>query len=352
MSLSIYENKAANLRIDVQTQAPQAVIDLLQTMVWGTNGPRYTKRGIEDKVEKLINPHFFLLKKSETIIGICALSERQIWLDAAWTKSYYVRHFCMHPDYQGHGYSKLLIEQLKNYFTSILPPPYVGYAFIEGRNIRSQKVARFIDYPVVRHFDSVLFSRLFPKKHPNVRLAKPEEYPHILKLLKDFYKSYNFVHFTKTFYKNRYVVYEENGEIIAGVQAHRVEWRVHQLSGAWTDKFLLNALPYLPIANRIFHPEYRFLAFSSIYCKAGREAVLLDLFESSLKMSDVYAALMLFDEECQVYTALQQLNQWGLMRKIQAPISASVVMNGYGFSEEELAEVCKKPAYIAAFDCL
>ena len=282
MAITIYENKKENLNIQLQTTAPQAAVDLLKQMIWGTSGPRYTKRGIEDKVEKLIKPSFFLLKKAEEVIGICALSERQILLGQEWRTSYYIRHFCIHPDYQGHGYSKLLIEQLKDYFTADLPKPYVAYAFIEGRNIRSNKVAQFMDAPLVRMFDSILFSRLFPTKNAAVRLAKPEEYPLIEAKLKTFYADYNFVHFTKTFYKDQYYVYEENGEIVAGVQAHQIAWRIHQLGSAWSDKILLKALPNLPLVNRLFHPEYNSLALSSIFYEADRKERLLSLFKAFL----------------------------------------------------------------------
>ena len=349
--MTIYEDKSRDLKIVVENQAPQEVVDLVRNMVWGTNGPRYTKTKVEDKIYQLTEPHFILLKKSDRIIGVCALSGRMISLGGEEVKSYYVRHFCLHPDEQGQGYSKLLMEQLKHYFVSILPEPYVGYAFIEGENVRSQKVARFIDYPPVRQFKTVLFSRLFPEKSIHVRLAQPEEYVQIKNELEDFYKDYAFTSFNKTFYKNQYYVLEQDGEILAGVQAFDVAWRIHQLGG-WSGKILLNVLPYIPILNRMFHPNYKFLVLDSIFYKKGKEQLLLQLFSSVLEDRNVYSAALMFDTGCKVYQAMQRMNKWGLLQKIQPPVTASVVMNVHGLPEEKLEQSKQQTAYIAGFDCI
>ena len=78
------------------------------------------------------------------------------------------------------GKSPTLAKRLRQYFEEVIPKPFIGYAYIEGSNIRSQKAAEFIGYDPVRNFQTILFSRMFPKKHANARPYKTNEKPIIL----------------------------------------------------------------------------------------------------------------------------------------------------------------------------
>jgi GNAT superfamily N-acetyltransferase len=352
MEKIIYEDKADDIVIEVTFQRPQEMIELLENMLWGTNGPIYSKTGIAEKVHNTKNMHSILLKKSGKIIGICGLSERTVKIGNQWVTGHYVRNFAVDKAYQGKSYSKLLMEHLKQYFISILPEPYVGYAIIEGSNIRSQKVADFLGYPIVRKFETLLFSRLFPKRQTNVRRAAKNEHLEIKNKLTEFYKDYSFVQFDNTFFKEDYFVVEENGEMIAGVQAFKVQWKVHAIRG-FSGKIMMNVLPYIPIANRLFRPDFKFLVFDSMFCKAGKEATLLTLLEDVLsRFGDVYSGWVMLDQEAPLYKKLNKINKWGILNAIQSPFPASVVMNVHGLPESVLDEAKQQPAYIAGFDCI
>ena len=352
MEKIIYEDKSDDIVIQVTFERPQEMIDMLDSILWGTNGPIYSKTGIAEKVHNTVQMHSILLKKSGKIIGICGLSERTVKVGKEWVSSHYVRNFSVDKAYQGKGYSKLLMDNLKKYFTSILPEPYIAYAFIEGSNVRSQKVADFLGYPIVRKFDTTLFSRLFPKKYASARRATKSDHENIKNHLNEFYKDYSFVQFYKTFYKDDYFVLEENDDIIAGVQAFKVKWNVHSMKG-FSGKIMMNVLPYIPIANRLFHPDFKFLVFDSMFCKAGKEKELLLLLEDVLnRFGDVYSGWVMLDQQAPLYQTLNKINKWGILNSIQAPFPAAVVMNVHGLSESVLEEAKNQPAYIAGFDCI
>lgn len=352
MEKIIYEDKSEDIIIEVTFKRPQEMIDMLDSILWGTNGPIYSKTAIAEKVHNTINMHSILLKKAGKIIGICGLSERTVKVGNQWVTAQYVRNFSVDKAYQGKGYSKLLMDNLKKYFVSILPEPYIGYAFIEGSNVRSQKVADFLGYPIVRHFDTTLFSRLFPKQLANARRATKADHNLIKKHLTAFYKDYSFVQFYKTFYKDDYFVLEENGEIIAGVQAFKVQWKVHTITG-FSGKIMMNVLPYIPIANRLFHPNFKFLVFDSMFCKEGKEEQLLQLLEDVLsRFGDVYSGWLMLDQKAPIYQKLNKINKWGILNSIQAPFPAAVVMNVHGLPISVLEDAKNQPAYIAGFDCI
>ena len=233
-----------------------------------------------------------------------------------------------------------------------MPEPYIGYAFIEGSNVRSQKVADFLGYPIVRKFDTTLFSRLFPKSKSNARRATKDDHENIKTHLTEFYKDYSFVQFYKTFYKDDYFILEENGEIVAGVQAFKVKWKVHTIRG-FSGKIMMNVLPYIPIANRLFHPDFKFLVFDSMFCKEAKEEQLLELLAHVLsQFGDVYSGWVMLDQEAPLYQKLNKINKWGILNSIQSPFPAAVVMNVHGLPETVLEKAKNQPAYIAGFDCI
>jgi predicted GNAT family N-acyltransferase len=349
----IYKNSKEDLCIEVLKQpATDEIKDLLWGMKWGTNGPVYQKMKNAEKDDHIHKPHFLLLRKSGKLIGMCTVSERPMTFGKAEIRSYYLQHFSIKKEYQGNKYSQLLIGQAQKYFEEVIPKPFIGYAYIEGSNIRSQKGAKFVGYDPVRTFLTVFFSRIFPKKNPNVRRYKTADKASILKKLKKFYANYGFVHFTNTFHKDGYFVMEKEGEIIAGVQAYPVEWQILEMPG-FVGKFIMNIVPYIPFVNRLFNPKsHRFLVFDAMFCEEGKEAELIKLLESVLVEFEVYSGLLWMDMEDELFQKLNGLNQWGILDKVEGKLPVTAIAKIHGLPDSKVETFKALPMYITGFDSI
>ncbi len=346
----IYENPEQNLIIEVTNVMNQEIQNLLWGIKWGTNGPIYQKVKNADKDKNIYLPHFVLLRKANELIGMCTVSQRKLLLGEQEIMSGYLQHFSVKKAHQGNKYSQLLIDTAKQYFETAIPKPFIGYAFIEGSNIRSQKAAKFIGYEAVRNFKTVFFSRLFPTKHPNARRYKNDEKKILLEKLKTFYKNYSFVHFTNTFHQDNYFVLEEDGKFIAGVQAYPVEWKILQMPG-FTGKLIMNIVPNIPIINRLFNPKaHQFLVFDAIFCEEGRGRELLKLLETVLVEHQIYSGLLWFDVESDFFKTLDAINDWGLLDKLEGKLPVTTIAKIHGLSDIEVEAYKRLPMYIAGFD--
>lgn len=348
----IYKRPEEKLTIEIVREINQDIRDLLWGMKWGTNGPIYQKIKNSNKDENIYQPHFVLLKKDKQLIGMCTVSQRMMKFGEQEIMSGYLQHFSVKKEFQGNKYSQLLIDTAKKYFEDAIPKPFIGYAYIEGSNIRSQKAAKFIGYEAVRNFKTIFFSRLFPKRNANVRRYKKEEKPQILQKLNTFYQNYGFAHFTNTFHHDNYFIIEENGEIIAGVQVYPVEWKILEMPG-FGGKIIMNIVPHIPIVNRLFNPKkHQFLIFDSMFCDKGREETLIKLLETTLVEFKHYSALLWLDTEDRLFKNLDALGQWGILDKVEGKLPVTTIAKIHGLPDAKIEAYKQLPMYIAGFDSI
>lgn len=348
----IYEDKTQGIFIEVVREINDEIKALLSSMKWGTNGPIYQKIKNSEKDDNIHQPHFLLLRNATDLIGMCTVSERPMRFGSEEIRSYYLQHFSVKKEYQGKKYSQLLIGQARHYFETVIPKPFIGYAYIEGSNIRSQKAAKFIGYEAVRNFQTILFSRMFPQKQGNVRRYKSSEKSMILQKLQDFYKNYGFVHFTNTFHHDNYFVLEQDGDLIAGVQAFPVAWKILEMPG-FAGKLIMNVVPHIPLVNRLFNPKsHQFLVFDSIFCESGKEAELIQLLEAVLAELSVYSALLWLDKADDLFKKLDNLKKWGILDKVEGKLPVTAIAKIHGLPDTKIETFKQMPMYIAGFDSI
>lgn len=83
----------------------------------------------------------------------------------------------------------------------------------------------------------------------------------------------------------------KNGDIIAGVQANRVNWKVRGMPG-FLGKYLLSLILWLPFIKRYFNEDFTFTSLEAIFYKEGFEKELDKLFESVLAINQAHTALL------------------------------------------------------------
>lgn len=349
---TIFKDPSQNITITKHNEATPEVYDLIESMVWGSKGPRFYKIDTDIKIDNSVNPDFLLLYIKEEFAGMCTISHREVYFGKNWLPTYYLQFFAIKPDYQGKAYGNVLIENVRDHYESISTHPVVSYAYIEGENVRSDKVAHYIKYKHASRFLTILFGRMFPKKNTFCRQYRPEEKDKLTALLKDYYKDYSFVHFEYAFNADNYWVFEKDGEIIAGVQAHQQQWKFVNLPGL-SGKFILKLLPKIPVAKRLFNAKHhQFLCFESHYCKAGHEQDLITLMEHCLAVYEKTSGMTWFDPRSPLFQGLDKLNPWGLLDKIQGKHKANIYAKLHNIPDCSWEDFTNKPFYIAAYDCV
>lgn len=329
------------------TEANGKIISLLSNTVYGSTGIRYAHQNVEERVKDLVEPHFHTLWKEEKLVAVAAYCNRKIIVSSKDVSTIYIRYFSVDSKFQGRGLGNYLTQCLADYYESIVASSTISYAYIEQKNIRSLSVSKRFDQKEVGQFKTIYFSRFYPKQNANVFKANQED---IEQLFKHHTLKYVFFNSAKLNYKKGYRVYKVNGIVVAGIQANRVDWSIHNLPGVmgWLTQ---NIFHYLPIIGRLSpRNSFSFVGYEGVFIKEGYEKEFLQLLEHCLNEHKVYSAVLQLDVRDELYSAISKFKKLGLMSKIQKSHPVSILVNYRKTTKEIEKEIESKPKYISVFD--
>jgi hypothetical protein len=226
----------------------------------------------------------------------------------------------------------------------------VFYAYVELDNERSMEMTRNMGFSPIGKFSTLIYSRLWPKRDVRAKRVSPEMRPAVEARLKEEFKDFALFSLQNLFYKDNYWVLEENGELIAGVQANRAHWVVAAMPGI-SGKLIMNVVPWTPLLRRMFNPRrYEFAVVEGIFCKEGREKDLHRLLQHVCVENDVHSAIIWLDRIDPMFERLKKYGKLGLLQRINGDSQADIIAKFVNVSEKDQQWIKDRPRYISAFD--
>lgn len=358
----------SNVELSLADKAPDDVVDLLVNTVWGSpGGTLYRHLNTPERIHRQHDPYFLTLHKSERLLGILGFSRRTIQQPSGPAEAFYIRYLSMMSSLQrqsgsanaNQNKSDSLIKKLVNRFMSRPinfsieegqgPEAAMFYAFVELENERSMEMCRSMDFSPIGKFSTLVFSRFNPKADPKVRKVTEGEKPNVLKELRHFYREHALFSDINIFYDDNYFVLEENGEIVAGLQANPCHWVLQNMPG-FSGKLIMKVLPHIPLISRIFNPKaFKFIALEGVWFKPGHEKAIFSLMESALHHYGLNSGLIWLDENCPVYNVMNN-GPMGLLRRFHSGSPVDVIARFSGVSDEIKTDLAQRPLYISSFD--
>ncbi len=227
---------------------------------------------------------------------------------------------------------------------------HISYAFIESMNERSKNLVTKAGYDYIRSFLTVAFSRFSPKRNKRVFKLEEKEKGKMESLLKDYYRDYSFFSTDYSFFGDNYYVLKDGDEIIAGVNAIPSVYKVYDIPGIW-GWVMMHVLPGMPYYRRLFRPgEFRYLVFDAIYCKAGKESLLADLFESACAAEGFHTGLTWLDDRSVLFDKVKTEVKMGALNRMLNAKPGLVYTKFINLTQEEKDYFYDAPAYISGFD--
>ena len=367
--------KYLKLSINVEKEPGKDVKELLSNTILGTPGKlRYRHTSFNTKLPFLGRIYFIVLKKSDKLLGCIAFSQRDTFYMENPKISWYVRYFSIRAPLRAKSYKQkkrkrpvkekpqrdnLLKLTTQKFFDdpTILDDQiskYSGgqlvYAYVEKENIRSWDFTEMIGFDTVGRIHTSLFSRFYPKRDPHVRPPGEGDKKQVLSRLREFYKNHTFYTEQNIFFDNNYLVWKENGEIVAGCQANPEVWKLLEYPGL-LNKLFLKVLIRLPILSHRFDPGYlKFIALEGIWFKKGYEKCLLKLFESACAHHNLYLAIIWLDSKSHLYTTIRNIRNLGIIDKLFTSAIGDIRVKFINWKEEDKRYYYEHPAYISCFD--
>jgi RimJ/RimL family protein N-acetyltransferase len=342
----ILPNSTPSLRLTASRTASLAGVVLLQRTIYGTHGPQYSHTGQAEKIRHITGPYFFDLWVGEELAGTYCLSERSVRTLAKPVPGYYGRYLAVAAAHQGHGYGHLLKQEAVRYIKRTQPGPHLFYSYVEGANARSLQISAKAGFYPLAQFEALVFGRLYPQRDLRFSQLPAAEQPAMRARLVVAYQAYSLVQFDQLFDGGNYFVLRENGEIIAGVQANPVRWRIVAMPGL-SGRLLLRVLPHVPVLRRLIKPDnHEFAALEALYVQPGREPELLRLLESVLAHFGYTSALVMLDTSSPLHKYLKNSGKLGLLQALKQPTYSQVLVKPNGLNQEQV----KPLFYASAFD--
>ncbi|MFT5820567.1 MAG: hypothetical protein ACI8ZM_001812 [Crocinitomix sp.] len=340
------------------TIPPQSVTDLLKNTLIGTNGTLYQLLDTEQKIHHLSQPTFVYLERNKKAIGNFTICKREIIVGGAVAPSLYIRYFAFDSLFQGgnqksqgnssfHQYFKAFFETSNG--NPVLPEreKIMYWAFIDPENLRSFNMNEQFGFQSIGTFKTTAFSRVNPK-HKSIERAQEEDRKTILTALDDFYSGYQLYSPIHLFEHDNYFVIRKDGEIVCGIQANPVHWRIKSLPGL-SGKFLLKFAPFLPRIKKLINPNnHRFLATEGLFWKPGFENEIPNLLEGILAETKHHSLLIWTDTDHDILVDLHI--KWGFIQRMKKNNAIHIVAKLNGYTSSEISSLKTRPKYLSGFD--
>lgn len=326
----------------------EALLCLLESTVYGSDGPLYRHLNVRSKINRIQNPHYFTARRENECVGSVCVSERSSSWKGKPVKTFYIRYLSVKQDREFKGLGRYLLDAAMEYFSNTISEPYLTYALIEAEHKLSLNLSLKYGNTKAASYEVLSFSRFRPRETGKVRRISSEEKKTILPLLEDLYKNHALVNFHNTQTNGNYFVLEIEGQIVAGVQVNTAKWKIEELPGL-SGRFIMNIVPYIPYLKRLFNPKnFQFCTFEGIYLRPGYKQYIPILFESVLASERTYSALLFGDPSCPVFRSVKLAGKLGFLSKVQKPISSDIML----FASDELQNIMsvKCPFYLSAVD--
>ncbi len=325
------------------------VRDILGNTVWGSRDTRYCILGIEKKLARLRAPSYFVLSEAgqELCVFVLDYCLKQV---AGQTCGAY--HFVMAstlPGHQNEGLANLLIDHVRDYCLATVGAPGFGFAYVEATTEFSLKLSSHIGHSIETTIPLTLFTRLFPRRDPNVGPLKAEETAGLIESLEGLYADHELSDFATSLNPSECFVYRRNGKIIAAAQTEVLTWRVVSLPGV-IGAALQNILPRVPGLSRMLDLQnLRIVRLGNLLVPEGSEADFFSLIETCLSYHKARIGLILLDERSPVLDRLRNNGRFGVLSRVMNG-SAKLHIDVVGMNDATIGQLTSRPLLVSAAD--
>ncbi len=333
---------------EVQDLQPE-IVQLLEKVVWGTEGARYTLTDIEPTLRHLPNTSWITVTKGENVIGARLFIEKQAQSSGRSLHSFYHSFFAIDPAEKGKGYGKMLARETVESLRKKLGKRGLIYCHVEVDNQRSLAISESLGYQRVGQFHAMTFSRFFPSASPRLRKLTTAEKPQALRMLNELYADYAITDFSLSLQPESYFVLAEGDKLLAGVQVEPQRWRILSLAGFGSAAALL-LLPHLPLLRDLFNPQnFQFLKAGNLFFQKDHPEHAFELLEAVLTHHHLKTAMMFWDKESPVFKQFSKAGSFGVLNALtETPVHILALFQGLG--QAEIVEFRRRPKVISPID--
>lgn len=344
--------------LHISIKPSEQILELLEENCIGTSGKSmvYKHSGVKSKVLSIKNALFASLSIRDQLYGTICLCRRKVFNSGKEQNAFYLRYFTFRKQFRASNPERKTRQSESKIRAAVIElmagkgldfhGNLILYAYVDPSNIRSRYLVEEFGFEKVGSFRVIPFSRIFCKKNNFVKVADTLQHECIKSALSSAYKNAQLVAYENLFKKGEYFVLMDKGQMVCGLQAIPDQWDILEMPGV-AGKFLLNVVPKLPLLNRLFRTDYKFIFFEYIFCLPGYSGKLEILFESVLAHFNVNSGIICLDKKSEQYDMVK-VNQMGITHLIQGEKEIDVVVKS---SDRKIIQN-DAPIHVSGYDVL
>ena len=361
----VEEKNTVDSDLVVQTvpTVSEEILELLKNTVFGAEGKlRYRQKEIEKGLRLLEKLEFIHVKKNDRVLATTGVIHRETNNG----RSLYLRYLSAYNPFKTRSdknFNKkpskkgVIREQIEEIFTDHFEKSFIDenkkgyfYAYVESDNTYSRNLSLSFGFQPVRKINTLVFSRLSPKKATGIKELSPDQTDQFKTSIRDYYKGHIFV-FTEGLEKRgKLYSFFEGNELVAGIRTYPVLWEIVEMPGI-TGFLMQKVLPYLPYTNRLFNPKsMNFLAFDSAWHKDGYEHAIPSMMEHLCATYQINMGMFWGDQESGLVKRLADSGKMGVLYALNKNITADIIIRPINMDEADQQKLFKKPIFVSAED--
>lgn len=327
--------------------ATDGIIELLDSVVLGTNGAHYKHLDTREKINQADNPLFLSMERHDKTIGNITFCKRD--------KFWYIRYFAFSQAIQSAGKTKsnsrnsgLLKRELSQFFEDVFNGEYGDapdsfYAYIDPQNEKSLWMSENFGFETIAKIKTQTFSRAYPKK--KIVLERSNNWDDVSSFVKAQFGKQQYFFEDQVNEGPYYIWRNETSEIIGFAKISSANWRIDRFPGKFGG-LLTKLIPFIPVLNRIIIPkDHNFLVPEAVYTKDPNK--LDDFLESILHQEQRSLMIWWVDPTDPLYLKVENKSKWGLLDKMIGESMANVVVKR---NPKSNIEKMNAPVYSSGFD--
>ncbi len=325
------------------------IIRFLERTTLGTEETLYRNEAIRERVKQIHDPVIAILSVHGEMAAMVVIERRKVISNGFECKAYYFRYLASDVTFRNRRYVGKYGRKLMQLIVEAEQDKAVFYSYVESKNFRSINFQKKIGFEERSEIRALGFSRFKPKMHEHVRFAGSEDRDIIVKQVKKHHQEYALLHFSHLLRDDNYLVLQEDGEIVAGLQIHEASWVVERIPDK-LGSLAMKILPYIPYLRKVFNPKkFQFLSFEGCFYEKGHPEQIIQLIESALSIKALNSAIIWMDSKIDLYQELQNA-RLGLLNYFVQSTRAECLLISKNLNAVEESSVYSGPIYLSTFD--
>ncbi len=340
----------AGPKLRVSPHASPEFVDLLESIVYGSDGVQYRTPDMPKTLGRLSkHAHCVELREDDELVGTYLLVDRRASAPGGPIAGVYRTCLAVAAEHGGRGLGAKLVDGVRDEVLGQSDGRVVLYGTIDPTNTRSHRLAQRAGYSALATLKVVTFTRLIPYPSRRVSALSPDERVGLIEQIERDMGHHALFDADASMIHDEVLTCRVDGRIVAAAQFVPKRVEVTSLGGRWGQR-LVRVGRHIPFLRNFLRPT-TVVQTAAIWAEDEHRHRLIELFECAMVRHRSRALVMMLDDREPLHDWLLGAMRLGWLQFWSLGAQTVRIMAGFaGVSAPEIAAIADRPFWVSALD--